>query len=577
MAYDPHSHGRRPSDNISPISNYSPATYVAGSTPQSPVRAGSSFQSFAIHPPSTDDFTTHPTIPEAHEDTDLPDHRVGDRPSRALDPDHVASPTTTEGARPGPSPITRVPVGTKPFSPDPSYTSYTSISSPSHEHEHERQYSTSTAYDPPPTTSFGSAGFAPDDHLPNRYQRASESSLHAAPDRYSSTDQLTRNAAPHSHSIRSAQSRRSKYDNEFQPDACPSTKPFYQGRSNWLAVTILILAVFSTVFSGIYMAIALRAPRWGTAIHSRGALTPATANVLVQLFAKLIELSFVTVVVTVLGQILSRRAFSLNSRGITLAELQLRQWIMQPGTLITHYESLRFAGLTLLGAVALTVTVMAMLYTTAASALISPVLRFGDWEPRLLTAPIGTSFANPNYLNRNCKTPIMVSDWDPELSLSKVAQTCLTIDNAAKTFNNYQQYLSTWTNLAVTGNGSEDQAFRPNAFALWQQNTTINGTWVEKKDTRLLSKQFNRVINNVTLVMPHVGVINAARNVKNQILQPDELGGVGVYNIRAAVPAPYINVLCAHATKQELSPIVYETAGTNVTLNVTADLPTRFT
>jgi hypothetical protein len=47
----------------------------------------------------------------------------------------------------------------------------------------------------------------------------------------------------------------------------------------------------------------------------------------------------------------------------------MRQWIMQPGSLLTHYESVRVAGVTVLGFIALLITILALLYTTAASAL----------------------------------------------------------------------------------------------------------------------------------------------------------------------------------------------------------------
>jgi len=71
-------------------------------------------------------------------------------------------------------------------------------------------------------------------------------------------------------------------------------------------------------------------------------------------------------------------------------------------------------------------------------------------------------------------------------------------------------------------------------------------------------------------------IVTAARDQRNNILQPEDLDGVGVYNIRGAMPSPYINILCAHATKDELSPFVYETA-MNAMLNVTGDLPTAWT
>ena len=184
----------------------------------------------------------------------------------------------------------------------------------------------------------------------------------------SESEPLNRNTAA---SIGSGKTNPSVYDNDYHPSQrCPSAKSFYQGRSNWLAISIYTLSIFSTVFSAVFLIIALRAPRWGHAIRSTGGgLSPSTANVLTQLFAKLTELAFVACFVTFLGQVLSRRAISKAARGVTLAEMNMRSWIMQPGTIVTHYEAVRFAALTFLGALSLTAAIMAMLYTTAAQAL----------------------------------------------------------------------------------------------------------------------------------------------------------------------------------------------------------------
>jgi len=86
-------------------------------------------------------------------------------------------------------------------------------------------------------------------------------------------------------------------------------------------------------------------------------------------FAKAIELTFVTSFVAFLGQLLSQRAFRKNSKGITVAEMQMRSWVLQPGTLVTHSTTVRYAAVTLLGAVALFATLLAMFYTTASDAL----------------------------------------------------------------------------------------------------------------------------------------------------------------------------------------------------------------
>lgn len=70
-------------------------------------------------------------------------------------------------------------------------------------------------------------------------------------------------------------------------------------------------------------------------------------------------------------------------------------------------------------------------------------------------------------------------------------------------------------------------------------------------------KKYNRIVNNVTLAMPHSGVISAASDQINGILQPSDLEGVGEYQVRASVVSPTINVLCANMNKSELSPIIY--------------------
>ena len=143
-----------------------------------------------------------------------------------------------------------------------------------------------------------------------------------------------------------------------------------QGRWNWLTLSIIILAIYSSVFSGIWLGIALRKPRYGKSITNSSSITPATASLLYAAFAKSIELSFVTVFVAFLGQVLSRRAFARHSKGgITIAEMTMRAWVMQPGTMITHGHTIRYAGWTILGVASLLATLVAMLYTTASDAL----------------------------------------------------------------------------------------------------------------------------------------------------------------------------------------------------------------
>lgn len=154
------------------------------------------------------------------------------------------------------------------------------------------------------------------------------------------------------------------------PDVrCPTKHNIVHRRLSWVPMTILVLAVYSTVFSGIYLVIACVKPRYGKIVGVDGSLAPSTASLLSALFAKTIELSYVTVCVAFLGQVLSRRALAKGSRGITISDMSMRTWIMQPGALIVHWETLRYSALTFLGLLTLTATLVAMLYTTAAEAL----------------------------------------------------------------------------------------------------------------------------------------------------------------------------------------------------------------
>lgn len=156
---------------------------------------------------------------------------------------------------------------------------------------------------------------------------------------------------------------------------CRSVGSLHHSRANWTSIIILILAVYSTVFSGIWLVLAIVRPRYGRRISTYSRLPPTTASILCTAFAKSIELSFVTVFVAFLGQVLSRRALIKASKGVTIAEMTMRAWVMQPGTLFTHWETVRHAALTFLGALALIAALLAMLYTTASDAL-------GEWRIR---------------------------------------------------------------------------------------------------------------------------------------------------------------------------------------------------
>ncbi|KAK2809463.1 hypothetical protein FQN50_003731 [Emmonsiellopsis sp. PD_5] len=350
---------------------------------------------------------------------------------------------------------------------------------------------------------------------------------------------------------------------KYDPLNCPSAGNIRHKRMSWLSVTILTLAFYSTALSGLYMIVAFVKPRYGRRIGHDGGIAPDTASLLSALFAKTVELSFVTVFVAFLGQVLSRRAITSKATGISIADMSMRGWIMQPGTLITHWEHVKYAGLSFLGMIALTATIMALLYTTAADALVSPKLKFGPEEMVDFSGRAMTAFANIDYLKQKCLTPIPI-EMDKEYRNS----TCLQLSHVGQSYHNYREYMSDWGRIANAGHkNSTDPKLRIPPGGTWNDNTTIQGSWIHVQDTAEASRKHGRTINNVTVAMPHAGLLNASRDEINSLRQPNDFAGLGEFFLRASVVSPVVNVLCVGMTKEELLPIVYN-EWPNTTLNV---------
>ncbi|KAF2762304.1 hypothetical protein EJ05DRAFT_421819, partial [Pseudovirgaria hyperparasitica] len=350
---------------------------------------------------------------------------------------------------------------------------------------------------------------------------------------------------------------------------CISHNTFYQNSTHCLSLTIYILSVYSTVLSGLFLVIAVCGPTYPW-INSKSKLNPNGAIILVSVLAKTIELSFATAFVAFLGQALSRRAFNKkNGWGITIAEMNMRTWIMQPGVLFTHWETVWYAGCSVLGVLSLVAAVMATLYTSAATALVQPQLKFNKWGPQALQNPILTGFGNAVHVASQCRTPQLNDLGDPSnpadnntysnsTGLKQAHLSCLQIEYAAQSYQNYIQYFGLWT--APDLNATQDMKTRPRGIALWENQTEVTGSWIDVKTVEESSKEFNldRVIHQVHLAMPHVGVMSAAVNASNGILQPSDLDGQGVYSLRASVVSPVVHVTCVNLYREDLEPIIYE-------------------
>jgi hypothetical protein len=369
----------------------------------------------------------------------------------------------------------------------------------------------------------------------------------------------------------SLRSRKSRFENNaFHPGhECQTRRDFYQSSFSWLNATIIFTCVLSTVLSGIYLGLALAAPRYGRIVSTSDGATvrPATAILWTSIIAKVTELSFVTGFVAFLGQVLSRRFFS-RAGGVTLSELSMWRWVVQPGTLFTHWETAKYAGMSFLGVMSLLSAVLATLYAPAATALVQPMLKNGRTEAITLAGSVKANFASVLHMQELCETPI-TKTIDPLYS----GTTCTQIEHAGLAYFNYQKYLADWNERVRNRNVTSEQEKRPLGFGLLHENTTVAAQWINIVDTTKTSRELGRVINNVSLAMPHAGVYAAARAKRNGILQPEELNSEGTYRLEASVPSPVMKVLCVNLNEEELAPLVYETWNKEVVVNATTWVP----
>ncbi|QSZ30693.1 hypothetical protein DSL72_000251 [Monilinia vaccinii-corymbosi] len=208
---------------------------------------------------------------------------------------------------------------------------------------------------------------------------------------------------------------------------CAAHNDIHSRTRSWTSLSLLCLCIYSTIFSGIWFFIAVLRPRYGDRIKTNGPLTPTTASILFAGFAKSIELSFVTIFVNFLGQVLSRRSLIRNSDGVTVAQLTMRTWVIQPGFMITNAKILRKAAWSILGVITLVAAFVAMFYTTASDAIVSPSLQWGKWESAVMHGLAETSYGNIYYVMKSCHTPISAA-VDEDFS----ASTCVDIDHAGE-------------------------------------------------------------------------------------------------------------------------------------------------
>ena len=131
----------------------------------------------------------------------------------------------------------------------------------------------------------------------------------------------------------------------------------------------------------------------------------------------------------------------------------------------------------------------------------------GPEKSRLMYGRVATTFANPFYIEDSCQTPI------PTAVDSDAGVTCIQIEHAGQAYHNYMQWLGSWREGINTGNGSSDLNNRPQPTAMLYDNTTVYGSWINTENMTEVSEKYGRIVNNVSMAMPHSGVFSAARGM----------------------------------------------------------------
>lgn len=206
------------------------------------------------------------------------------------------------------------------------------------------------------------------------------------------------------------------------PVDCRSKEDVYS-RKGRLARTLTFLSIYSTLASGLWLGVAIAQPRYARVITtSGGGLTPENASLITTFIAKTIEMSFVAVFVAFIGQALTRRAISHKTYGVTLSEITMRNWVIQPGSMLTHWESIPYASRTTLGIMVIVATIATTFYITASDALVKPHLKFGKWEHQELKTHGRAAYGNILLARDNCRTPLF--EMDP----NEAGASCLNVE-----------------------------------------------------------------------------------------------------------------------------------------------------
>ena len=95
---------------------------------------------------------------------------------------------------------------------------------------------------------------------------------------------------------------------------------------------------------------------------------------------------------------------------------------------------------------------------------------------------------------------------------------CMIVEQAGRAYNNWMQYLTSWQQHSISSSQA-DPANRPPPVAIFNGN----GSWVDQVNVSATSQTYNRTITNVSMVVPHAGIVKAAAVEDNRLPKAESI------------------------------------------------------
>lgn len=132
-----------------------------------------------------------------------------------------------------------------------------------------------------------------------------------------------------------------------------------------------------------------------------------------------------------------------------------------------------------------------------------------------MSGVVKTSFANETYLETSYRSSI---ESNPTQDTDRSFMSVVYSSQGSDCWNTY---LTAWG----IGKRSQARPFQSQRLTPWtldrSTQSQINSSWVQIIDMQNAFNKFGRVVNNVTLAIPHPGILKAARTSSNSIAQPN--------------------------------------------------------